>query len=80
MGGGVLHRRNAKLLADTPCREIWDLLVTWQRGAAVRDRVLQAVQYTAYRMLSTFTHESAAMLAQVPQQITPFHGATLWGT
>ena len=65
---------NEKLLADTPCSVIWNFPMARHRGTALRSRVLPN------RMFATFTHESAALLMHMSQQIAPFHGAVPWGT
>lgn len=68
------RQRNAKLLADSSCGIIRDFPMTGYRGAAACDQVLPN------RMFCTFTHELAAMLMQMSQQVAPFHRTASWGT
>jgi hypothetical protein len=66
--------RHAQLLADTSCRELWNLLVARHRGPAMGRRVLPD------RVFSPFPHEPTPVLTQVTQQVTPLHETAVWGT
>src|SRR2546430_14423398 len=66
--------RDSKLLANPRRCEFRYFTVARYRGAVVCCRILPN------RMFSPFTYKSTAVLAQVLEQLSSFHGADAWGT
>lgn len=71
---GLDGLRHAQLLADTHCRELWDLLVAWHGGPALGRRILPD------RVFSHFPDKPTPVLTQVTQEIPPFHATAVCGT